>query len=139
MAKLETCHPDLKRIMLTAITNSPVDFGISEGYRSVEDQQRYFAEGKSKLDGLKHKSKHNYDPSMACDIYVWLNGKASWNAETLSYLAGFIEATARMLWRLGSVKHLVRWGGNWDMDGEIISDQNFVDRPHFELYYEEKI
>lgn len=27
----------------------------------------------------------------------------------------------------------IRWGGNWDMDGEPVTDQNFQDLVHFEL------
>jgi hypothetical protein len=28
---------------------------------------------------------------------------------------------------------MIRWGGNWDMDGEPITDQDFQDLVHFEL------
>lgn len=133
-ARLKTCHNDLQLIMNEAIKYSNVDFGIAEGHRSIELQQKYFKEGKSKVDGIKVKGKHNYNPSLAADIYLWINGKASWNAETLTYVAGFIEATARQLYRNGNIEHLIRWGGNWDKDGEILSDQSFDDRPHFELY-----
>lgn len=133
-ARLTTCHNDLQLIMNEAIKYSNVDFGIAEGHRSIELQQKYFKEGKSKVDGIKVKGKHNYNPSLAADIYLWINGKASWNAETLTYVAGFIEATARQLYRNGNIEHLIRWGGNWDKDGEILSDQSFDDRPHFELY-----
>lgn len=133
--KLNTCHPDMQRIMRTAIAWCPVDFGIAEGYRNITLQQLYYAQGKSKIDGIKVKGKHNYSPSMAADIYLWINGKASWNAETMSYVAGFIEAVALMLWMKGTVKHIVRWGGNWDGDGEILTDQKFDDRPHFELIF----
>lgn len=131
--RLATCHPDLHLIMETAIDLSDVDFGISEGFRSVEDQQRYFLEGKSKIDGVKRKGKHNYNPALAVDIYPYVNGKANYDNEHCSYLAGLIQGVAELLYRSGKITHKIRWGGNWDMDGEILLDQSFKDRPHFEL------
>ncbi|MCW3784946.1 hypothetical protein [Plebeiibacterium sediminum] len=133
-SRLSTCHHDLQVIMEEAVKYCNVDFGIAEGHRSLKLQQQYYREGKSKINGVSQKGKHNLIPSMAADIYLWINNKASWNAETLTYVAGFIEATARQLYRNGVIKHLIRWGGNWDKDGEILSDQTFDDRPHFELY-----
>ena len=131
--KLHSCHPDLQVILETAIGLSPIDFGISEGFRAVELQQQYFKEGKSKCDGVNIKSKHNYWPSLAADIYPFVEGKADWNNETLSFLAGFITAIAEMLFKEQIIEHKIRWGGNWDMDGEMITDQSFDDRPHIEL------
>lgn len=132
--RLDTCHRDMQLIMRTAVELCAVDFGIAEGQRPVELQQKYFREGKSKVDGINIVGKHNVIPSMAADIYLWINGAASWNAETLTYVAGFIEAIAKLLYLQGKVEHLIRWGGNWDKDGEILTDQKFDDRPHFELY-----
>lgn len=131
--RLATCHPDLQLIISTAINISDIDFGVSEGHRSIEKQQQYFAEGKSKIDGVTKKGKHNYEPSLAVDIYPWIEGKADWDNEHLSYLSGIIHAVAEMLLREGRITHRIRWGGNWDMDGTIITDQTFQDRPHFEL------
>lgn len=131
--RLATCHKDLQMIMGLAIMVSKVDFGIAEGYRSLEKQMQYFREGKSKIDGVKVKGKHNYRPSLAVDIYPFVNGKALWEDEHLSYLAGVIDSAAQTLLRDGSINHRIRWGGNWDMDGELLIDQSFDDRPHFEL------
>lgn len=131
--RLLTAHPDLIRIMEKAISISDIDFGISEGYRSVEKQQQYFREGKSKIDGITRKSKHNHTPSLAVDIYPWVDGRADWDNEHLSYLAGLIQGIAEILSESGEINHKIRWGGNWDMDGTILLDQSFDDRPHFEL------
>jgi peptidoglycan L-alanyl-D-glutamate endopeptidase CwlK len=131
--KLKTCHKDLQLIMNTAIELSDIDFGIAEGYRSSEKQLQYFNEGKSKIDGISRKGKHNYQPSLAVDVYPFINGKAKWDNETLSYLAGFIAGIAEMLLKDWKISHKIRWGGNWDADGEILYDQSFDDRPHFEL------
>ena len=46
---------------------------------------------------------------------------------------GHINGVAEMLYKQGGITHKLRWGGNWDMDGEILIDQSFDDRPHVEL------
>lgn len=131
--RLATCHKDLQIIMLTAIALSDVDFGIAEGYRSLELQQKYFKEGKSRIDGITRKGKHNYQPALAVDFYPWVNGKMDYHLETVSHLAGFIMGIAALLLQQGKISHELRWGANWDMDGQIIQDETFVDRPHLEL------
>ena len=132
--RLKTCHSDLQKILNLAIEVSAIDFGVAEGYRSLEKQFQYYKEGKSQIDGIQKKGKHNYNPSLAVDIYPFVNGKAKWSNEDLSYLAGVIQTCANILLKDGLISHSIRWGGNWDMDGEMLSDQNFDDRPHFELH-----
>lgn len=131
--RLSTCHADIQLIMNEAIKITNVDFGIAEGYRNIEKQQQYFKEGKSKIDGMNKKGKHNYTPSLAVDIYPYFDNGAKWDNEHLSYLSGIIHAVSEMLFASGNVTHKIRWGGNWDMDGVILIDQSFDDRPHFEL------
>ena len=131
--RLSTCHIDLQRIINEAIQISDIDFGVSEGNRSVELQQQYFNEGKSKIDGINKKGKHNYVPSMAVDIYPYFENGAKWDNEHLSYLSGIIHAVSEILLKENKITHRIRWGGNWDMDGIILLDQTFDDRPHFEL------
>lgn len=125
--RLATCHEDLQKVFEAAIALSPVDFGIAEGHRSIERQKQLFDEGKSRIDGITKKGKHNYSPSLAVDVYAFVNGKASWDSNELCIIAGVVLAVAANY----GIK--LRWGGNWDMDGQIISDQNFIDLPHFEL------
>lgn len=125
--RLATCHEDLQKVFEAAIALSPVDFGIACGHRSIDDQKKAFDEGKSKIDGVNKKGKHNYSPSLAVDVYAFVNGKASWDSNELCVIAGVVLAVAANY----GIK--LRWGGNWDMDGQIISDQNFIDLPHFEL------
>jgi peptidoglycan LD-endopeptidase CwlK len=131
--RLSTCHGDMQLIMNEAIKITNVDFGIAEGHRSIEMQQQYFKEGKSKIDGISKKGKHNYIPSLAVDIYPYFENGAKWDNEHLSYLAGIIHAVSEILFSSGKITHKIRWGGNWDMDGVILIDQSFDDRPHFEL------
>lgn len=125
--KLNTCHSDIQKVMKLAIKECPIDFGIAEGERTLIKQQEYYAAGKSRLDGVRQKSKHQSSPSNAVDIYAYVNGKASWDMNHLCFIAGYIFKSAQEL----NIK--IRWGGNWNGDGEIITGQSFVDAPHFEL------
>lgn len=133
--KLSQCHPDLQLIAEEALKVSSMDFGVSEGHRSLEKQMEYFNSGRSKVDGIKIKGKHNYQPSLAFDIYAYISGKPklAYNTSNLAYLGGVITATAKRLLNEGKITHRLRWGFNWDMDGEIGTDQRFQDMPHFEL------
>ncbi len=138
-SRLITCDPYLVEVLSRAIEITPIDFGVAQGARTIEDQQKYYDEGKSKINPKKYKTSelplkakhivdHNYPLSGAVDIYAYIPGKgASWDKSHLCLLAGVILSIDK------SMENKLRWGGNWDMDGEIISDQNFQDLPHFEL------
>jgi len=135
--RLSTCHKDLQILMHRAIETSPVDFGIAEGHRSVERQQELFNSHppRTQIDGVKKKSKHNYDPSQAVDIFGWVNGRTCYDIRVMSFLGGWIMSLAAQLHKEGIIENKIRWGGNWDSDGEIITDQTLVDTPHFEVVF----
>tara|TARA_R110000796_G_scaffold181330_3_gene297952 strand:- start:1918 stop:2388 length:471 start_codon:yes stop_codon:yes gene_type:complete len=145
--RLKTCHVDVQKVLNLAISRSKIDFGISEGHRSVEKQQSYYAIGRTidlrrgtitNVDGVVKKGKHNYLPSQAVDIYVWhpvkeTRKKISYDGLHLSYIAGLVDACSQELFEKGEITHKVRWGGNWDSDGIIKFDQRLNDMPHFEI------
>lgn len=124
LACLGTCHPDLVRVATTAILNSPVDFSVIAGQRSDAEQRRLFEAGKSQLDGVTRKSRHQARPSEAMDLAPY---PIDWSDRARFHLmAGVILATA------ASFGIGLRWGGDWDGDGDL-HDQSFNDLPHFEL------
>lgn len=134
MEKLLTCHEDLQKIMNLAISRSRVDFGISEGHRSEERQKELYQEGKTTV----LKSMHNNNPSLACDIYAYhkdpkTRRKKQYDKGTLCYIAGVVVSCTKELLEKKEIEHTVRWGGNWDCDGEILTDHDFEDMPHFEI------
>lgn len=145
--QVNTCHEDLQKILRLAIKRSKVDFGVSEGHRPVEKQQRYYSIGRTtelhrhpitNVDGINKKGKHNYKPSLASDLFIWHNDKTTrakiaWDKSHLSYVAGIIDSCAEELYEKGEISHKIRWGANWDSDGVIDYDQSFDDFPHFEL------
>lgn len=137
-SKLNSCHVDLIKIMELAISRSDIDFGISEGHRSLERQYQLFLEGKSQIDGKSRTGKHNSFPSMAVDIFSYhpdteTRRQIVYDKVHLSYIAGVIKTCAQELYDNGEVSHKIRWGANWDSDGIIDYDQAFDDYPHFEL------
>lgn len=119
---VSTCDPRLQDILKEAI--KVTDFTIIEGARSLERQQQLFKEGKSKIDGIKSKGKHNYSPSLAVDIAPY---PIDWNdTKRFFFLAGVMQTIAHQ-------KGIdLRWGGDWDSDGDY-KDQTFNDYPHFEI------
>jgi len=145
--KLATCHEDIQKVFNLVISRSNVDFGIAEGYRTVEKQQSYYAIGRTiqlhrstitNVDGIVKKGKHNYNPSKAIDIYVWHDDtntrkKISYDGMHLAYIAGLVDSCSKELKDKGEITHNITWGGNWDSDGIIIFDQNLDDMPHFEI------
>ena len=136
--RLATCHTDLQKIFELAIKVSKIDFGISEGHRSIERQNELFNQGKSKIDGISRLGKHNLSPSEAVDIYIYhpvleTRRKLAYDKTHLSYIAGIVNTAAETLYNKGEITHKIRWGANWDGDGIIDYDQAFDDYPHFEL------
>lgn len=136
--RLKTMHIDLQEIFNLAIQRTKVDFGISEGYRSITRQQELFRQGKSRIDGVTKLGKHNLDPAEAGDIYIYhpdleTRRKLAYNKEHLAYVAGVIDSCAEELYQAGEISHKIRWGANWDSDGIIALDHSFDDYPHHEL------
>lgn len=147
---MNTCQTDLIQITVLALKLSPVDFGISQGERTIELQQQYFDENKSRInpknysspESLAKKAKHitikgdpKFDKSRAVDVYAYVKGKKhlAFDHRTLSVIAGCMFSASEILLEKGITKHAIRWGGDWDQDGEIVHDQTLIDLPHFEI------
>lgn len=138
-ARLYTCDPYIQKVIRIAINLSVIDFGVAQGERTVAQQTEYYNKGKSNVNPAKYtkeqlplKGKHItdsvYTKAGAVDIYAYIKGKgASWDHNHLCYIAGVIMTVD------ASLEGLLKWGANWDMDGEIITDQRFDDLPHFEM------
>lgn len=131
MKNLANVHNELRIILETAIMLTQVDFTVTEGHRSIERQLELYAAGKTTVK----KGKHNSLPSMAIDFIACVKGKPelAYDKSHLMYLVGVFTATAELLYKQGIIKHRLRSGSNWDMDGELVFDQTFQDMPHIEL------
>jgi peptidoglycan L-alanyl-D-glutamate endopeptidase CwlK len=130
LEKLEKAHTFLKEVFLEAIKYQ--DIAIIETFRDQETQDKYFAEGKSRLKFPF--GKHNNFPSKAIDAAPFLKGNISWNKDHNIFLAGKILILAQKISddKYGG-KYDIRWGGDWDKDNEPITDQDFQDLVHYEL------
>lgn len=124
--KLATCHQKLQDLFNEVIKVS--NCSITDGHREEERQNLYYAQGKSRVKWPN--SKHNKPASLAVDAPPYVNGKISWDIRHCIYHAGVVLGIAA---RMGIV---IRWGGNWDMDEEVMTDQDFQDLVHFELINE---
>jgi len=138
LEQLHTCHRDIIKICEEVI--KIYDFSVLEGVRTAEKQLEYFLAGKSTLDGVNKRSKHQPDESgvsRAIDVMPYKKGTNAFSGDTKDaarfyYLAGLMVATAARLKSEGKIFHSLRWGGDWDKN-DVYTDQNFDDLPHFEL------
>lgn len=124
LERLSTVNPRLQGVARRALTISKIDFGIPSGggYRTVEEQQELYNNGKSQLDGINKKSKHQ--TRNALDVYAYVDGEASWDVNHLTHIAAaFLQAASEL-----GVK--LTWGGFW---------RSFVDGPHFQLEDEDEV
>lgn len=120
--KLATCDDRLQRVFRSAAQF--YDITILEGHRTTRRQRQLYMAGKSKLDGITHKSKHQSEPGAAVDAAPY---PIDWQDTERFYQFGFfIVGLAR------SLGIHIRWGGDWDGDGDI-TDQQFNDLVHFEV------
>lgn len=148
--RLDTCHSDLIRLFTLVVRY--FDCTILEGHRGKEKQNRYYKEGKSKIqwpDG-----DHNSYPSDASDVVPYpvrwpkydriskvfdeLGLESKVKASLKKKIKIFAKNLARFYFFGGFVLGLaismgikIRWGGDWNSNREIM-DQNFDDLPHFE-------
>ena len=133
--QLDTCHPHLKANSTEiALVHSKVDFAIIEGNRSLARQLQLFNEGRSQIDGIKRKGKHNFYPSRAFDFCPYYYRKLQWeDAVSFAYLAGMFMYIGSYLRQRGLIECRIRWGGNWNNNGVLRKDQSFDDMPHIEI------
>ena len=122
-ARLDTCHPDLQRLMKAVVEK--YDISIICGYRSQEEQEQAFLAGRSKA--RFGESKHNSWPSRAVDVVPYPFSAEDWkDTHWFAHMAGYIKAVADQL----GIR--IRWGGDWNQDNRL-SNEGFWDLPHFEL------
>lgn len=132
---LSTCHKDIQLILNELIKF--YDFSVIEGHRTLETQQQYFKDGKSKLDGVNQLSKHQSYPSMAVDIIPYKKNTNAFSGHEKDdrrfyMMMGMVKAISHKLLEEGKISHKVRFGLDWDSD-DTFRDQTFDDLPHFEL------
>ena len=96
------------------------DITILEGMRTEDRQRELVAKGASKT----MKSKHIEGKAVDIAPYPVPDWK---NKDQFVFMAG------RVMQEADNQKIPVRWGGNWDRDNEVVTDQKFDDLVHFEI------
>ncbi len=132
-AEKSTIHPDLNRVLDHALDTGIIDMTIVQGRRGHEEQNRYYNEGKSKVQWPN--SKHNVlvptDLAKAVDVVPFISGKGKvWDKSNCLVMVGVLMSSAFQL----GIK--IRSGSNWDQDQEYVTDQDFQDLAHIELVEE---
>jgi peptidoglycan LD-endopeptidase CwlK len=112
LERLQGVKEPLVLVAKTAIVDSPYDFSITCGLRTVEEQKMLVATGKSRTMKSKHLTGD------AFDIAVFVDGKLTWELKYYKAVATHIKKVAAKL----GVK--ITWGGDWN---------SFIDGPHFQL------
>ena len=150
LAQRATLHPHLRRILERVLEEE--DHAILQGARSEAEQWAAFRAGRSRLHPPAGPHLVRADGwAYAADIVPCLHGRPietgaegfgpiqqaqfAWFLRGVretgrAYFADLRESTGER-WRL-------RFGIDWDEDGEILTDQSFQDWFHVELLREDR-
>lgn len=138
--RLEGVDERLVAVVKYAIAVTKVDFGVTCGLRTIEEQRELVAAGASR----KMRSKHI--DGRAVDLMAYIGSRASWELSLYDDIAGAMKEGAQQ------VGVPLRWGAAWnvpdlrDWSGTAEAAMNyyidtrrsqgrrpFIDGPHFEL------
>lgn len=118
LKNLKGIHPDLRRVMDRALKDSPIDFVVIDGLRTIERQRQLVAAGASKTMNSRHLTGHAVDlvPLLDLDRDGKIETSEMFNVPLMRQLHQHIEAA----FNAENVKF--EWGGDWGWDF-----------PHYEL------
>lgn len=140
LRKLQGVDENLVAVVERAIELTKVDFGVTFGMRTLEEQEALVAAGRSQTMKSKHLE------GRAVDLMAYVNGKGCWELNVYDDLCDAMKEAAE---ELGVA---VKWGAAWS-EGDIRSYEGtsedamnayidlrrsegrrpFIDGPHFEL------
>jgi len=106
-------HPDLRRVLDRALQDSPLDFVVIEGLRTLARQKQLVASGASQTLNSRHLTGHAIDL-----LPIGPDGKSAFDWPLYDKLGPAVKAAAE------AEGVALDWGGDW---------KKFRDGPHFEL------
>tara|TARA_R100000951_G_scaffold112787_1_gene113688 strand:+ start:619 stop:1071 length:453 start_codon:yes stop_codon:yes gene_type:complete len=140
IGKLEGVEKDLVNVVLEAINLTKVDFGVTYGMRTLEEQQKLYNSGRSQTMKSKHLD------GRAVDLVAYFGSNISWE---LNIYDDICDAMAEAARKNGVA---IKWGAAWsegdirDYAGSAEDAMNsyidlrrsqgrrpFIDAPHFEM------
>lgn len=113
--KLATCDKRLQELADMMLSRSDFDLTITCGYRTEEEQNEAYKNGKSRAKF--GQSKHNIFPSKAIDICPY---PIDWDTKDIRWQ----EMALNAMWCAGKLGIEIAWGGSF---------KSIKDLPHFEL------
>lgn len=143
--RLEGVHPDLVATVERAIQLTKVDFGVTCGLRTLQEQKDLVAKGASQTMNSKHlRQGDGY--SHAVDVVAYIGPRISWEVALYDDICDAMAIAAR------EVGCPIKWGAAWT-EGDIrsyagtaedamnayidkrraASRRPFLDSPHFEV------
>lgn len=140
LSRLEGVNDRLSKVVQSAIDYTKVDFGVTCGLRTVEEQKELVESGASQTMNSKHLDGN------AVDLVAYIGPKISWELNVYDDVAEAIK-TAAMEHDLS-----IRWGAAWHIEDirewhgtmeELMlayidlrrrqGKRPFIDAPHFEV------
>ena len=140
MSRLEGINPELITVVTEAIKLTKVDFGVTCGMRTVEEQEKLVASGASQTMKSKHLE------GRAVDLVAYVGSSVTWQLNMYDDLADSMAKAAKDL----GVP--LKWGAAWTVgdiskyEGTMEDAMNeyidlrrsqgrrpFIDAPHFEM------
>lgn len=144
ISRMAGIHPDLDAVIRLAIQLTPIDFGVSEGVRSIERQRELVQAKASRTMRSRHLPQEPHGHAEAVDLYAYVAGAARWELALYEQIADACRDAAL------SLGVSITWGGSWPwrLTGrrsatELVQDyidlrrsqgrQTFIDAPHFQI------
>tara|TARA_R110001632_G_scaffold229079_3_gene364840 strand:+ start:587 stop:1039 length:453 start_codon:yes stop_codon:yes gene_type:complete len=138
--RLEGVKPELVAIVERAIEITGVDFGVTQGLRTIEEQEALVARGASKTMKSKHLTGD------AVDLAAYIGSRVSWEITLYDDIAdamkqAAIELDTPIRWGAAwTVADITKWEGTMQEATDAYVDwrrgegrRPFIDAPHFEL------
>ena len=116
LSRLEGVHPDLVKVVKRAIELTTVDFGVTEGLRTMAEERKAVASGHSQTMHSRHLDGH------AVDLMGYENGHGSWHWPL------YVEISKAMHRAADEFGVPIEWGGDW---------LTLKDGAHFQLPWKE--
>jgi peptidoglycan L-alanyl-D-glutamate endopeptidase CwlK len=159
LAELSGVHPDVVRVVKRAIELTAQDFTVFDGARTLAEQKRYKAEGRSKTLNSRHLVQAD-GFGHAVDLPAWMGTPVwawSWDEvpAKLRDPRGRAAPVFEIAWAVAQAARdcgvRIVWGGVWDrvlndygtsvqaLEKEVEAYKvrhkgtDFLDGPHFEL------
>lgn len=145
LGRLDGVHPTLVKVVGRAIELTKVDFGVTEGVRTLATQEKYVATGKSQTMKSKHLIQAD-GYGHAVDLVAYVGSKVSWEVTLYDDIADAVATAARefdLTIRWGAAWHIddiAKWNGTMEEATNAYIDlrrsqgkRPFIDGPHFEI------